>query len=108
LVAVITVATWPPGWSLLLLVPLAVSATHQIAELAVRAVVESARARIRHQRETLVTSILSAPLAEWLARWPATGGSSIEKLQDVLQRVPETIRDLEQRVAEKVRTWATA
>ncbi|MFO0821991.1 MAG: hypothetical protein U0792_02550 [Gemmataceae bacterium] len=44
----IVYATWPPGWYLLL-IPVAVSATHQGAELAVRGVVEGARSRIRHQ-----------------------------------------------------------
>jgi 50S ribosome-binding GTPase len=96
--------TWPPGWSLLL-IPVGVSATHQATELAVRGVVESARAHVRTQREALVVSALTTPLAGWLAEWPATGGSSIQKLQQVLRRVPETIRQLEQRVAVKAAEW---
>jgi hypothetical protein len=89
----------------LLLIPVGLSLSHQCAELIVRAVVESARRRVRNQRETLVSSGLTVPLAGWLAEWPATGGTSIEKLQLVLQRVPETIRQLEQRVNVKAGEW---
>jgi len=100
----IVYATWPPGWYLLL-IPVAVSATHQATELSIRGVAEGARARVRHQRENLVSGVLTAPLAQWLAEWPATGGSSIEKLQQVLHRVPEMIRQMEQRVRAKATEW---
>lgn len=92
--------TWPPGWGLLL-IPLGVSASHQGAELATRAVAEGARHRVRSHREALVTGSLSAPLADWLTEWPATGGTSLEKLQQVLRRVPESIRTMEERVNAK-------
>lgn len=94
--------TWPPGW-LLLLAPLGVSATHQFAELATRGVAEAARNRIRAHRESLVHTSLSAPLAQWLGEWPSTGGTSIEKLQQVLRRVPDLIRQMDERVAAKVK-----
>ncbi|AWM38344.1 hypothetical protein GobsT_35270 [Gemmata obscuriglobus] len=93
-------STWPPGWGLLL-IPLGVSASHQTAELATRAVAEGARQRVRSHRESLMTASLSAPLANWLTEWPATGGTSLEKLQQVLRRVPESIRTLEERVVAK-------
>ncbi|VTR95947.1 gtp-binding protein : Uncharacterized protein OS=Isosphaera pallida (strain ATCC 43644 / DSM 9630 / IS1B) GN=Isop_2989 PE=4 SV=1: MMR_HSR1 [Gemmata massiliana] len=93
--------TWPPGW-LLLLIPFGVSASHQFAELATRAVAEGARHRVRSHREQLVTTSLSSPLAAWLAEWPTTGGTSFEKLQQVLRRVPESIRQMEDRVSAKV------
>jgi hypothetical protein len=93
--------TWPPGW-LLLLIPIGVSATHQFAEMVTRGVAETARNRVRTQRETLVTSSLTTPLAAWLAAWPTTGGTSFEKLQQVLRRVPDAIRQLEARVSERV------
>jgi ethanolamine utilization protein EutP (predicted NTPase) len=100
-VILILVFTWPPAWYHLLLIPLGVSATHQIAELLVRGAVEAARARVRSRREALVSSALTDPLAAWLAEWPATGGTSFERLQQVLRRVPETIRQLAERVAAK-------
>jgi hypothetical protein len=102
--------TWVPSIFQLLLIPVGVSITHQITELAVRTVVEHARTRVRNQREALVSSELTNPLATWMAEWPATGGSSIEKLQQVLQRVPETISQLEKRVEAKIAegNWAKA
>ncbi len=93
--------TWPPGW-FLLLIPLGVSAAHQFAELATRAVAEGARHRVRSHRESLVTGSLSVPLTTWLAEWPTTGGTSFEKLQQVLRRVPDAIRTMEERVKAKV------
>jgi hypothetical protein len=100
--------TWLPSWYHLLLIPLGVSATHQFTELVARGIAEGARTRVRTQRETLVTSSLTAPLATWLAEWPSTGGTSIEKLQLVLRRVPDAIRLMEERVATKVATMTTA
>src|SRR5262249_43881484 len=70
--------TWVPSWYHLLLLPLGVSATHQLAELVVRGAAETTRARVRGQREALVTTTLSGPLAAWLAEWPATGGASLQ------------------------------
>ncbi len=93
--------TWPPGW-LLLLAPIGVSATHQFAEIATRGVAEGARHRVRSHRESLVTTSLCAPLAQWLADWPTTGGTSFEKLQHVLRRVPDLIRQMGERVTAKV------
>lgn len=98
--------TWPLNWFLLILLPLGVSISHQGTELLVRGAVDSARRRVRNQREELVTSVLTNPLANWLAEWPATGGSSIEKLQKVLYRVPEIIRELDQRVSTKAAEWS--
>jgi hypothetical protein len=106
-IGLILYLTWVPSWYHLLLVFIGVSVTHQISELVVRGVVESARTRVRNQRESLVRSILTDPLAAWLSEWPATGGSAIEKLQQVLRRVPETIRVLEERVAAKLGKPAT-
>jgi hypothetical protein len=48
---------------------------------------------------TIVSQAVSGPTAEWLTRWPATGGSAYEKLQGALRRVPETISQLK-RLAE--------
>ncbi len=97
-VAVVLWATWVPSVYELLLLPLGVSVTQQGSELAVRAAVESARSRVRDRRLTLVNESLTGPVAEWLADWPATGGSSFERLQQVLRRVPLTIRKLEEAV----------
>ena len=93
--------TWFPSWYHLLLIPLGVSFTHQVAELLARGAAEATRARVRHQREALVASTLTDPLAARLSEWPATGGSSFERLQQVLRQVPALIRQLEERVLAK-------
>lgn len=87
-------ATWFPSWPHLLLIPVAVSASRQLVELAVRQIVDAGRYRLRNHREALVAEHLSNPLAAWLGEWPTSGGSSLEKLQTVLRRVPQTIREL--------------
>ncbi|HVK17920.1 MAG TPA: GTPase domain-containing protein [Fimbriiglobus sp.] len=86
--------TWPPSVYQLLLILLAVSLSRQVVELLVRQVIDSGRNRLRNHRESLVREHLSGPLATWLSEWPTTTGTSLERLQLVLRRVPETIREL--------------
>ncbi|MBN9521292.1 50S ribosome-binding GTPase [bacterium] len=101
-VGAVLVFTWVPSWYHFLLIPLGVSATHQTAELAARGATEAARLKVRSHREELVQATLTAPLAEWLAQWPATGGTAFEKLQQVLTRVPLLIRQLDEKVSAKM------
>lgn len=99
IISIVTVSwTWPPNAWLLLLLPLGVSLTHQIEELVVRSIVEAGRLRVRHRRESLVSEALTTPLADWLTAWPSTGGTSFERLHQVMRRVPETIGKLESAV----------
>jgi hypothetical protein len=49
---------------------------------------------------------LSAPLAEWLVQWPATGGSDFERLQLALRRIPDAIALLDARVQMAMRDMA--
>ena len=90
--------TWIPTWYHLLLIPLGVSATQQVAEWLARAAAEATRSRVRRQREHLVAATLADPIAKTLADWPATGGSSFERLQQVLGNVPRLIRQLCEKV----------
>ena len=100
-IAGVVYMAWGVSWYTLLLIPVGVSATHQTAELMVRGAAETTRHRVRNQREALVTTALTDPLAGWLAEWPASGGSSFERLQQVLRRVPPMIKQLEERVMAK-------
>jgi GTPase SAR1 family protein len=86
--------TWFPSWYHLLLIPLGISATHQIAELIARAAAEATRARVRRQREHLVAAKIADPIEKVLADWPATGGTAFARLQHVLSNVPRLIRQL--------------
>lgn len=76
-------------WWLLLAVPVLVSLEHQLVEWLCRAYVEQKREQSRLRQESLVSEYLTGPLAEWLAQWPVTGGSTFERLQRALRRLPE-------------------
>jgi hypothetical protein len=80
-------------WGLLLILP-AVAITRHAVEFLVSNVVDRGRNKLKREREAMVGEQLTAPMAAWLGDWPTTGGSSLEKLQQVLRRVPETIREL--------------
>jgi energy-coupling factor transporter ATP-binding protein EcfA2 len=85
--------TWPPSWWLLLLLP-AVSITHHMVDVIVGAVVNRDRNKLRAEREALLKSQLTTPLQRWLADWPTSGGTSLERLQQILIRIPASIREL--------------
>lgn len=86
--------TWPPNGWIILVIPLVLYFVHQITEWIVRAVVETARAKVRSQRMGLLAAHLSTPLNDWLATLPITQNTSLERLQQVLARVPKEIRDV--------------
>jgi hypothetical protein len=93
-----TLAAGGITWHDFILVPLVASLTHQLVELLGRQVVEVQREQTRERQRLLMKQHLSAPLAEWLTQWPATGGSDFERLQLALRRIPEAIVQLEARV----------
>jgi hypothetical protein len=64
--------------------------------------VDGQREQARNRQQALVTQFLSAPLAEWLAQWPATGGSAYERLHEALRRVPLTVAQLDEAVGNKL------
>ena len=82
----------------LILVPVVASLTHQLVELLGNSVVDVQREQTRERQQALLKQHLSAPLAEWLTQWPATGGSDFERLQLALRRIPDAIAQLEARV----------
>jgi hypothetical protein len=100
---VTAVGTGAWGWDFLL-VPLVASVTHQLVELLGKSVVESQREQTRLRQQELMRQNLAAPLGEWLTRWPATGGSSFERLQLALRRVPASIAQVEARVRQVAST----
>jgi hypothetical protein len=77
-----------------ILVPLAASVAQQLVEWLGAAYVETQREQTRNRQQALVVKHLADPLAEWLARWPATGGTAYERVQLALARVPAAIRQL--------------
>jgi hypothetical protein len=90
------------GWSDFILIPLAASITHQLVEFMGKTYVDTQRESARARQQALVTQHVSGPLAEWLSRWPTTGGSDYERLHLVLRRLPESIRQLDATVEAKI------
>jgi energy-coupling factor transporter ATP-binding protein EcfA2 len=98
-----TLAAGGIGWHDLILVPLVSSVTHQLVEVLGKQVVEEEREKLRQRQQGLLQEQLSTPLAEWLTRWPATGGSTFQRLQLALSRLPTAIANLDNRVRQAVR-----
>jgi hypothetical protein len=84
------------------LVPLAASVTHHLVEVLGAQYVDSQREQARIRQQALVTQHLSGPLADWLAQWPATGGSTFERLYLALRRLPPNIEQLHGAVTAKL------
>ncbi len=83
----------------IILVPLAASITHQLVELLGKQYVEYHREQARNRQQAMVTQYISGPLADWLTRWPTSGGSEYERLQLILRRLPPAIQQVETLVA---------
>lgn len=95
-----TIASVPTAglWWNVVLVPLVASLTHQLVELLGKSVVESQREQARQRQGLLLSQHLAGPMGEWLAKWPATGGSSFERLQTALTRMPASVAEIQARV----------
>jgi hypothetical protein len=87
---------WAGGlaWPSLITVPIFASISHQLVEIGVWQYVEQKRDLTRTRKEMMVNQYIAAPMADWLAQWPATGGSAYERLQITLRRVPDAIKAL--------------
>ncbi len=85
------------------LVPLAASVSHHLIELLGKQYVESQREQARQRQQAMVSQYLSAPLAEWLAQWPTTGGSAYERLQLALRRIPPSLQQLDAALTEALK-----
>ncbi|HLW65338.1 MAG TPA: GTPase domain-containing protein [Gemmataceae bacterium] len=85
-------------WWNVVVVPMAVSMTQALVEFFGKQYVDGQREQARRRQQALAQRFVSAPMAEWLLQWPVSGGSSFERLQQVLQRIPAAIKDLHQAV----------
>lgn len=93
--SVAAVASLGVGYLLnIVLIPLAASVTNHLIELLGQKYVDGQREAARARQQTLLTQHLSAPLAEWLTQWPATGGSTYERLQLILHRWAANVQNL--------------
>ncbi len=86
----------------IVLVPLLAALKQQIVELFGQQYVDNQRERIRMRQQLLVSQYISVPLAEWLAQWPASGGSEFERLQLALKRIPAALEQLDAAVSQSL------
>lgn len=94
--AVATVVTLGAAiWLNLVLIPLATAVTNYLIELLGKSYVDAQREQARLRQQTIVAQQLTGPLTDWLIQWPSTGGSSYERLQLILRRLPENVIKLE-------------
>jgi hypothetical protein len=91
----------------IVLVPLLASIKQHIVELLGKQYVDNQREQIRARQQVLVTECVTTPLAQWLAQWPATGGSEFERLQIALRRIPPALQELDSAVIGKLTEPAT-
>jgi GTP-binding protein EngB required for normal cell division len=82
----------------IILVPIFASLTHQLVELMGKQYVDGLRELTRQKQRALMGQYISSPLAEWLAQWPATGGSAFERLQLALRRIPQALQAIQKAV----------
>jgi hypothetical protein len=85
----------------IILVPVFASLSHQLVELLGKGYVDGQRELTRQRQQVLMGQYISAPLAEWLAQWPATGGSAFERLQLALRRIPQALEQIRKAVETK-------
>jgi hypothetical protein len=104
-VAAVAAAAVTAGHYLLLdviLVPLAASVSQQLVEFLGQQYVEGQREEARQRQMGLMNLHISGPLAQWLAQWPATGGSAYERLRLALNRIPPALSQLDIEVTRKL------
>lgn len=89
------------NWHDIILVPLVASVTHWLVELMGKQYVDTHRELARQRQQSLLAHQLAGPMAAWLTNWPATGGSSFERLQLLLRRLPHAVQHVEAEVARK-------
>lgn len=86
------------NWHDVILVPLAAAVSQQLVEWLGAGYVEIQKDKARLRQRELVARHISQPIGDWLAQWPASGGTSIERMQLAFQRIPPALAKLEDAV----------
>jgi hypothetical protein len=79
----------------------------EITEYLGKEYVDMQREKTREHQRELFQRALAGPLEELLIRWPVTGGSTFERLQSALRRIPEDARELVELVRVRLGDTAT-
>lgn len=89
-------------WIDAVLVLVGTSLTQQLVEFFGQQYVDGQREQARLRQQELMSRHIAGPVAEWLTRWPASGGTSFERLLLALKRVPESLHQLDDAVTRKL------
>jgi hypothetical protein len=87
------------GLAFFLLIPLSTSVIQMLTDFFGKQYVDFHREQTRSRQQALVTQQISAPMLDWLTQWPTTGGSAYERLQLILKRFPENLKQMEAAVS---------
>lgn len=87
----------------IILVPVVATLTQKLVELLGRGFVDAQREMTRRRQHELMNEQISTPLTQWLIHWPSTGGTSFERLQQVLKRLPQNLASLDAMVQERLK-----
>ena len=87
----------------LVLAPMSASVIQMLTEFFGKQYVDFHREQTRVRQQALVSQHISEPLTEWLTQWPTTGGSAYERLQLILRRFPQNLKQLETAVEATIR-----
>lgn len=101
-----TIAAGGIGWHDLVLVPIISTLTQKLVETLGKGFVDAQRETTRQRSLELMKSSISAPLAQWLATWPTTGGSAFERLQKALHRIPANLHAINRLLHDRLRQQA--
>lgn len=77
-------------------VPIVASLSQELIEFFGKQYVDHQREKTRARQKELFRLTMAEPLSRWLINWPTTGGTTMERLQLALKRIPENIRILSQ------------
>ncbi len=94
-IAAVVYGTWPLDWYHLVLVPLSVSVTQQLAEWGVGMRLEALRRTLRQRRVEILQATITGPLEQWLRQWPAQADTPLERLQQCLEEAPQQLQVLQ-------------
>jgi hypothetical protein len=89
MVATLGLSPWDLAWPFII-----APVIQEITEYLGKEYVDRQREKTRERQRELFNRTLAAPLGDWLCQWPATGGSTYERLQLALRRIPEDIKEL--------------
>src|SRR5262249_53829169 len=86
-----TVAMGGISWHDVLWVPISAAVTQQLVEWAGAGYVEAQKEKARQRQQELIARNIADPLATFLTKWPASGGTEYERLQLSLKRIPASL-----------------